>query len=197
MRTKYVEAGPDTKIYVEEDAQFVLGFQEFKDTQKYFLDLIFEKEGVSAEILGVYRLGEGNVLDLTTVATHRVPNTSCITKIKGVLYDGSKSSYTGKIVIEKNAQQTSSFLEDNVLVLGNDVESNSSPLLEIEANDVKASHGATTGRISEEQLFYLCSRGLSRVEAEELIVKGFFSSLIDGIIDEEIRTKVKKEIDHE
>ena len=194
MRAHYIKLGEHTEIAVEEDTQYILGLPSRKENTRCVFNLIFKKEGVSAEIIGAYRLKSGEELYLTTVADHRVPNTSCLTKIKGVLLDGSKSDYTGKIAISKKAQQTSSFLEDNVLVLGEEVVNNSSPLLEINANDVKASHGATTGRVSEEQVYYLTARGLSREEAEKLIVEGFFTSLLNGIMDEKIKNKIKKEI---
>jgi Fe-S cluster assembly scaffold protein SufB len=194
MRAHYIKLKEYTEIAVEEDAQYILGLPSRKENSHCVFNLIFNKEGVSAEIIGAYRLNTGEELNLTTVADHRVPNTSCLTKIKGVLLDGSKSDYTGKIAISKNAQQTNSFLEDNVLVLGEDVINNSSPLLEINANDVKASHGATTGRVSGEQIYYLTTRGLSREEAEKVIVEGFFTSLLNGIMDEKIKNKVKREI---
>lgn len=175
MKTQVIELQENMQVYAREDTQFVLVFPNEKSV-KLELNIIFEKEGVAAEIIGLYKLSKDQSVDLTTVATHKVPHTSCMTKIKGVLMDRARSKYTGKIVIEKAAQGTSSFLEHNVLVLGDETHNNSEPILEILANDVMASHGATTGRINEDQIYYLTSRGLSRVEAEELIVEGFLKS---------------------
>jgi Fe-S cluster assembly protein SufD len=78
-------------------------------------------------------------------------------------------------VIEKNAQQTKSFLRENVLLLSPNAKAEAIPNLEIEANDVKCSHAATISNISDEEVFYLMSRGISRKEAEELIVEGFLT----------------------
>jgi Fe-S cluster assembly protein SufD len=105
-----------------------------------------------------------------------------MTRIKGVLDDSASSSYIGKILIAKAGQQTASFLSHNVLVIGNKTSNNSQPILEIDADDVKASHGATTGRI-DRQLYYLATRGLDTVTAKNLIIKGFFEAEMHNIKD--------------
>jgi Fe-S cluster assembly protein SufD len=191
MKTQIVNAGKNTQISVTEDTQFVLSFADLTDEAYYDVTLNFEKPGVSAELLGVYNLVEGDVLNLTTSTVHKVPNTSCNTDIKGVLADGAKSFYVGKIIIKKPAQQTSSFLSDNVLVIGENTKNRADPILEIEADDVKASHGATTGRIDKMQLYYLQSRGLSYEEAQKLLITGFFESLLVRIHDDGIKAQVK------
>ena len=110
--------------------------------------------------------------------------------MRGVLLDGGKSDYIGKIIIEKPAQQTSSYLDDSVLVVGEDTHNNSQPILEIEADDVKASHGATTGRVDDMQVYYLKSRGFNELEAKNLIVEGFLRATLSRIQDEKVRSKV-------
>ena len=156
--------------------------------------LIFNKSRVTAEIICMYSLGVNESVVLTTSTIHKAPFTSCVTYIKGVLFDGGNSSYTGKIIIEKKAQQTNSYLNDNILVVGENTKNNSKPILEIEADDVKASHGATTGRVNEDQLYYLESRGLSEVESQNLIVEGFFESLLSKITDDKIKNKIRNKI---
>lgn len=192
MKTEFVKLTEDTRISVAEDTQYVIDFSDLnlEDINTLSLTLVFEKQGISAQIIGVYKLQGNTSVKLTTVTDHKVPNTSCITRIKGVLLDSAKSEYIGKILIEKPAQQTSSFLEDNVLLLGDGCKNGSQPILEIEADDVKASHGATTGRIDQSQIYYLASRGLNVSEAESLIVEGFFESLTKEINDAKIREKV-------
>ena len=187
-------------INVKEDTQFVFVYLGNSKEQNYFaqdpknikkiekefnLELVFEKSGITAELLCLFALKKGEELSLATTARHKVPHTSCNTLVKGVLFDGGITEYFGKIAIEKPAQQTSSFLEDNVLVVGNSTKNRSDPILEIEADDVKASHGATTGRINKDQVYYLMSRGLTKEEAENIIVHGFFESLT-GLIDDEV-----------
>ena len=196
MKTELLKVKEDTVITVTADTRFVLDFEEFTSEERYSVDLRFEKEGVEAELIALYTLGNGEKLDLTTVSSHMVPHTSCVARVKGVLSEGSESIYVGKIIIDKNAQQTSSFLEDNVLVTGENVVNKSSPNLQIDANDVKASHGATTGRISENEIFYLMSRGLSHTEAQDIIIRGFFEEIISKIENEEVKKKIYERLSY-
>ena len=138
------------------------------------LDVILDKEGSSVEILGVYAGLSSEKIDLTVNVIHKAFNTKSLTQIRGVLKDSSSSLFKGVIKIEKKAQKTDSYLDHDVLILGDKARNESQPMLEIEADDVKATHGATTGRISEEEIFYLMSRGLSREEAVKIILEGFF-----------------------
>lgn len=194
MKTKLLKLKQNNVIKVNEDIQYVLDFPEFDMAKEYLVELQFEKPGITAEILGIYRLKNDQRLNLTTIAHHKAPNTTCTTNIKGVLYDNSGSNYVGKILIKKKAQQTSSYLDDSILVIGEKTKNSSQPILEIEADDVKASHGATTGRISPEMVYYLQSRGFSKKEAEEMVVEGFFESVISTINDDKIRMEVKKSL---
>ena len=192
MKTELVKVDSETEVKVQEDTQFVLDFEEFGKDVAYSLAVIFEKPDAKAEIIGLYKLSDSQTLSLATSAIHKVPHTKCFTYVKGVLYDKARSDYVGKIIIESKAQQTSSYLEDNVIVVGKSTQNNSQPILEIEADDVKASHGATTGQINPEQVYYLQSRGFSEEEAKDTIIEGFFNSLLSRIKDEKIRDKVAK-----
>jgi Fe-S cluster assembly protein SufD len=189
MKVVLLKAGQNIVLKPIEDIQYVL--LPSKETS---VTIELEKEGVSAELVVPFTLHNNDQVNLITQAHHKVPNTNCIINVRGVLFDKSVSDYVGKIVIDRNAQKTISFLKDDVLSLGEKTKNHSQPILEIEANDVKASHGATTGRVSEDQLYYLMSRGLSKDEAEDLIVGGFFESLLVGIKDARIRKQVKKEL---
>jgi Fe-S cluster assembly protein SufD len=191
MKVELVKVDENKSLSAVEDTQYVLWFPNKMDSTEYTVEVSFEKPGVTAEIIGAYKLNEGESLNLITIANHKVPNTGCTTKIKGVLMDNTNASYIGKIIIAKPAQQTSSFLEDAILVLGNNTKNRSDPILEIEADDVAASHGATTGRIDKDQIYYLQSRGLSSEEAETIIVEGFFESLISSIQDTEVQKNVR------
>jgi Fe-S cluster assembly protein SufD len=185
MRTELLELNNSKEIHVTEDTQFVMVGGE-----NISLNLIFEKPGVSAEVLGIFDLPNGAEIKLETCSKHIATNTSCTTYIKAVLDDKSSFDYRGKIIIEKKAQQTTAYLHDDALVVGKNTKRNSQPTLEIDANDVKASHGSTTGRIDKDQLYYLESRGLSEPEAKDLIKEGFLSALVDRILDKDIREKV-------
>lgn len=173
----------------QEDTQYVL--TEGSDNH---LVLNMEKKGINVEFLCLVSLKGKEEFKLTTESVHKVPNTTCMVNVKGVLFDESKSDYVGKIIIGKDAQQTVSFLEDNVLNVGDKTKNHSQPILEIEADDVKASHGATTGRVSEDQIYYLMSRGLTREEAEKNIIEGFFEEGLLLIKDDKIREEVRSKL---
>ena len=148
-------------------------------------------EGASAETLCAFKGRGAQHSDFTINAYHLVPHTRNNILSKGTVTDKATSVFRGLIKIEKAAQQTDSYLADHTLLLSNEALANSIPSLQIDANDVKASHGATVGQIDEEQLFYLMSRGLSHSEAEHLIVNGFFEPLMDKIQDKEFREKFR------
>lgn len=180
------------KYFVKEDVDLVLDL--FETNTPSHLELIFDTPGVSCHLIGLYVLNENDKLDFKTSATHKVKNTSCLQDVRGVLKDNSESKYIGSIVIEENASLTESFLDDGVLVLGIGTKNQADPILEIKNNDVKASHGSTTGRINEEEIFYLMARGLSKYESENIIVEGFFEKLLNQIEDENVRNKISNQL---
>ncbi len=100
---------------------------------------------------------------------------------KGALYDRSKTVFRGVIRVFPDAQRTDAYQTNRNLLLSEDAEAVSLPNLEIEADDVKCSHGATVGQLDEEAKFYLMSRGLSRVQAERLVVLGFLGEVLSRL----------------
>ena len=158
---------------------------------KLRIDTNFNGQGSQCNNIGVF-LGKGKEhVDFTTNVYYNVENTTNNILVDGILKDESTSVYRGLIRIEKEAQKTFSYLENHILKLGDKTLANSIPSLKIDANDVKASHGATVGQIDEEHMFYLMSRGLSRQEAEKLIVEGFFEPVIQKIPSEELKEKIR------
>ena len=156
------------------------------------IDTLFNGQGSQCNNIGIF-LGKGKEhIDFTTNMYHNVENTTNEVLVDGILKDESTSVYRGLIRIEKEAQKTYSYLENHTLKLGEKTLANSVPSLKIDANDVKASHGATIGQINDEHMFYLMARGLSREEAEELIVEGFFEPVIQKIPSEELRDKIRE-----
>ena len=155
------------------------------------IDTFFSGQGSNCSNLGIF-LGKGKEhIDFTTNVYHNAENTTNDILVDGILKDESSSVYRGLIKIPKEGQKTNSYLANHILKLGDKTLANSIPSLKIDANDVKASHGATVGQINEEHLFYLESRGLSRQEAEKLIVEGFFEPVIQKIPLEELREKIR------
>jgi Fe-S cluster assembly protein SufD len=99
------------------------------------------------------------------------------------------------IYVDHDAQQTDGYQANRNLILSGDARADSIPGLEIKADDVRCTHGATAGDVDEEQLYYLMSRGLPREEAKKLIIEGFFSPVLDRITDEALRYRIKSIID--
>ena len=146
---------------------------------EYAIELV--GEGARVEILGalVATGSERLVVDIT--AFHRVPHTSCDIFIRAVANDRSQVFLSGMIKIGRGAQQTNAFLRENVLLVSPWARAEALPRLEIEADDVHASHAATVGKIDEEQIFYLRSRGFSRTVASKMIVDGFLNAVRERI----------------
>ena len=124
MKTQLVDVTHDQTIFVTEDSQYVLLVQDFFSKTLSAIEFVFEKSAVKAEIILVYCLPKNGELNVTTLANHKVSNTTCFTKVRGVLTDGATSNYVGKIIIDKKAQQTTSFLNDKVLVVGERTKNN-------------------------------------------------------------------------
>ena len=191
-KAEILKVNGHVKYFVKEDVDLVLDL--FETNTPSNLELIFETPGVSCHLIGLYVLNEGEKLVFKTSATHKVKNTSCLQDVRGVLKNNSESKYIGSIVIEENASLTESFLDDGVLVLGTGTKNQADPILEIKNNDVKASHGSTTGRINEEEIFYLMARGLSKNESENIIVEGFFEKLLNQIEDENVKNLISEKL---
>ena len=156
------------------------------------IETIFRGEGSQCSNLGIF-MGKGREhIDFTTNMHHEALSTTNNVLVDGILKDESTSVYRGLIKIEKHAQKTNSYLANHILKLGDKTLANSIPSLKIDANDVKASHGATVGQIDEEHLFYLMARGLSREQAESLVVEGFFEPVIQKIPLEDIRERIRE-----
>jgi len=139
------------------------------------------KEGDEVEVLALVLGKEKGEYELSVVVDHKVGNTNGRVSVKGVAKNGAKVRVSGMIKIDKNAQGVDDFLEMRVLILDDKSWATVEPRLEIEANQVKASHAATVSRINEEELFYLTSRGMKKETAEELIVDGFLKDITDKI----------------
>jgi Fe-S cluster assembly protein SufD len=112
-------------------------------------------------------------LDLNLTIIHSAKNTSSTTSLKAVVDDAATIRLQGTIIVTKKAQLTNAFLEERILLLSPQAKADAIPNLEIEANDVKCSHAAAIGKINEEQVFYLQSKGIPAKQAQTLIAKGF------------------------
>ena len=143
--------------------------------------------GATSRVTGAYFADGTQHLDYDTFQEHIAPSTTSDFAFKGGLRDHATAVWRGMIRVEKDAQKTNAYQENRNLMLSETAHADSIPGLEILANDVRCTHGATLGQVDREQLFYLMARGLSRSEAERLIVRGFFQDVLDRIALEPVR----------
>jgi Fe-S cluster assembly protein SufD len=143
--------------------------------------------GATSRVTGAYFADSDQHLDYDTYQLHAAPSTTSDFAFKGALRDKATAVWRGMIRVEEDAQRTNAYQENRNLMLSPTTHAVPIPGLEILANDVRCTHGATVGQVDREQLFYLMARGLSRGEAERLIVRGFFSDVLDRIDLEPVR----------
>jgi Fe-S cluster assembly protein SufD len=151
--------------------------------------------GANAKVTGAYFLSGMEHADYDTTQEHAAPNTTSDLFFKGVLTDRARAVWRGVIRVDKGAQKTDAYQENRNLLLSPRAHADSIPGLEIKANDVRCTHGATIGQIDRLQLFYLMSRGLSREQAERVIVRGFFQPILDRIGSDEVRETLAAELE--
>jgi Fe-S cluster assembly protein SufD len=144
-------------------------------------------QGATSRVTGCYFADGAQQLDYDTLQEHLAPNTTSDFAFKGVLRDQARAVWRGMIRVAKDAQKTNAYQENRNLLLSPDAHADSIPGLEIEANDVRCTHGATVSQVNRDELFYCMARGLSRSEAELLIVRGFYQEIFDRIELEPVR----------
>ena len=172
---------------------WVVGYLGGKLNKEY-LETRMVGPGSSTEILGVFFVDDRQHLDVYTMMNHIAPFTSGDLLFRGALQDHAHSVFEGMIKIHPGAQDTASYLHDNTLLLSDTARADSIPSLEIEANQVRASHGATMGKLDPEQLFYLMARGLPEQEAIRLLVTGFFEPVIERIPLANVQERLREAI---
>ncbi len=161
---------------------------------KAFIRLALQGPGASGEMLGVTFTDDSQHIDLDTFQDHVAPNCTSNLLYRNVLKDQSRTVWRGMIWAHKDAQKTDAYQKNENLILNDGARADSIPGLEIEANDLRCTHGATAGKIDPEHLFYLMTRGLTRNEARRMIVEGFFDPLISRLPVESIRVRLEESI---
>ena len=146
----------------------------------------------SVALNGIIDLDDKKHHEIKTVINHNKENCKSYQLIKSVLSDNSKGVYQGKIYVNSVAQKTDGYQLSRALLLNEDVEFNAKPELEIYADDVKCSHGSTSGNIDENSIFYLMSRGLSHAQSKRLLTNGFLNEVIEKITNEDVKSLIKK-----
>lgn len=161
---------------------------------KNFSEMDLVGEGAVGKMSGFYFTDHQQHLDHDTQQNHLAPNTTSDLLFKGALLGESRSVWQGMIYVAPKAMKTDGYQANRNLVLSPKARADSIPGLEILADDVRCTHGATVGQIDEELLFYLMSRGISRLESQRLVVEGFFDPIMQRIPFEGVRQRFQKGI---
>ena len=158
------------------------------------VESVLKGEGSFSEMLGLYFADTDQHFAQRTLQEHAAPHSTSDLLYKGALKQRSRSEYSGLIKVAKDAQGTDAYQANRNLSLSDEAIARSIPQLEIEANEVRCTHGATVAPVEEEHLFYLMSRGIDRVTAQKLIVFGFFGEVLDRIRVSSVREELAQAI---
>jgi Fe-S cluster assembly protein SufD len=151
--------------------------------------------GATSRVTGAYFADGSQHLDYDTFQEHIAPSTTSDFAFKGALRDRATSVWRGMIRVEPDAQKTNAYQENRNLLLSEDAHADSIPGLEIMANDVRCTHGATISQVDRDELFYCMARGLSRGAAERLIVRGFYQEVFDRIEFDPVREALQSALE--
>ena len=151
------------------------------------LQLALDGEGIDSHMYCLYLIGKDTLADNHTVVDHKQPNSFSNELYKGIMEDSSKGVFNGKIYVRPHAQKTNAFQANRNILLSDKATVNTKPQLEIWADDVKCSHGCTSGQLDEEAMFYLRARGISKETARAMMLYAFAVELLETIKDESIK----------
>lgn len=157
--------------------------------------VVLSGEGAQVRVNGLYLCHADEKLAITVDVEHRVPHCVSNQLFKGIVGGNASASFYGKIIVAQDAQKTEAYQANHNILLSEGAKVNAKPQLEIYADDVKCSHGATVGRMDEEEAFYMRSRGIPEKEARLLQMISFLHPVIAEIGDEEIREELSSEIE--
>lgn len=185
-------------VYQSENSNFTINTITLDGTLiRNNLNIIVDAEGCETNLNGIYLGKDKNHIDNHTVVDHLKPNCNSNEVYKGILDNNSIGVFNGKVFVRPDAQKTNAYQQNNNILLTDDAVIYSKPELEIYANDVKCSHGSTTGQLDEEAIFYLQARGISKKSAINLMITAFAKDALDRVsivplknyIDNKIETR--------
>jgi len=152
-------------------------------------------QGADAELKSIYFASGNQFFDFHTLQDHQVGNTRSDLLFKGALQDNARTVYAGLIKIEKHAARSDAYQANRNLVLSDKAMATSIPMLEIDNNDVRCTHGATVGPVDPDHMFYLRSRGIPELTAKRMLIQGFFGAVLERIPFEHARNLVEAELE--
>ncbi len=151
----------------------------------------FNDEGGDCTLNGLYLIDGSRLCDVHSTIDHAMPHCSSHEHFKGILDDESRGVFNGKVLVRKDAQKTNAFQENNNIILSNRALVNTKPQLEIFADDVKCSHGATIGQLDNDALFYLKTRGISQEKARAILIHAFASDVVRTVSIENVKDYIE------
>ncbi len=178
------------KVHRQAQANWIFGSVGSR-LLKSFMEIDLVAEGAEGYMSGFYFADDHQHMDHDTQQNHLAPHTTSDLLFKGALKDQARSVWQGMIYVAPEAQHTDGYQANRNLILSEGARADSIPGLEIMANEVRCTHGATLGRVDDEQVFYLRTRGLPEAEAKRLIVEGFFDEVLQRIPFEGVRERFR------
>ena len=199
----YVVGDPETsgkelpgRVVLGKDARAVLVFVVPSGVScDMKIDVELTGEGAQAELYGAYVCGASEKVAMAVDMHHKVPHCYSRQLFKGIAGGSSRVDFYGKIIVAQDAQRTEAYQENHNLLLSDLAKVDTKPQLEIYADDVKCSHGATIGRLNEEEQFYMRSRGISLEDAKVLQMISFIAPVFENIHDEAQREALASELE--
>ena len=184
-----------TQVYQQRDSRFTnLTLSLQGKLTRNNLNLVLDGENCEGNMVGLYVPSGESLIDNHTTVDHAKPHSQSNELYKGVILDKGTGIFNGKIFVRQHAQKTNAFQSNKNILLSPDATVNTKPQLEIWADDVKCSHGCTTGNLDEEPLFYLRSRGISEAKARNLLLFAFVDDVLEKISWQELRQHIENQI---
>ena len=179
-----------TRVWQESNSNFNgFSFTAGGSISRNNLDVVLNGQGINAQLDGLYAPYGTQLVDNHTSVDHKLPHCTSNQLYKGILNGASRAIFNGKIFVRPPAQGTNSYQLNKNLLLGKDCGVDTKPQLEISADDVKCTHGATIGQLNEDELFYLQARGILKKTAVKMLARGFVDDIINRIPSPIIREK--------
>ena len=186
-------------IKVKQDRNSKYNFIQFSDgseLSRLNLKSNLNAPGSESSISGISLSKKGQHIDNNIIINHKAPHCVSRQNFKSILKDNSSGVFNGRTIVKKNAQKTNSSQSNKNILLSENAKMHSNPQLEIYADDVKCSHGSSSGQIDDETLFYLRSRGLDTVASKTLLLRGFVSEIFSEIKNDLIKKMILNKFDH-
>jgi Fe-S cluster assembly protein SufD len=151
----------------------------------------FNSTGGESELNGLFLIDDSQLFDAHTLIDHASPNCNSHELYRGILDGKSRGVFNGKVIVRRDAQKTNAFQENNNIILSDEALVDTKPQLEIFADDVKCSHGATVGQLDNEALFYLKSRGIGEEKSRDILIHAFASDVVRRIKIDKIKDHIE------